>query len=469
MEAIKSAENEKQAIKDLVSDGYDVMLDALQKIIDKRKELLDSEKNLYDYEKKISEQTKNISSLEKQKLALSGDSSEETKAKLQQITLQLDEAKDDLAESEYEQWKTDQESMLDKLADDAEEWISQRLDDIDGLVSDVISSTNSGSSNIQNTLESVGKDVGYTMSEEMDSIWDSSCNIVSMYGDDFSSQLTTVNNTLAEIRNFVSDMQKNSEWESVVNGGIDLKDIMNSSNHKTLANDKNSSNKETNTKNQNMFTGKVVISTSGAKDSEQGKKSSTDTSWGSWFVKKKYSGNKSSLNKNGSIIDRLKYFDFDSSVSKRGKYYKAMGGSGTYNSTSQQNQWMISEMKKHGFSHGGTIGKAINSSGEDGFVLARTGEEILSLEKINALKDTFVKIEPLIDTVRAKVDLPNIPRSEGVSQNFDNVNVDITLPNVKNYDEFKSELIKDRHFEKVIQSMTLGNALGRNSLNKFRI
>lgn len=469
MEAIKSAENEKQAIKDLVSDGYDVMLDALQKIIDKRKELLDSEKNLYDYEKKISEQTKNISSLEKQKLALSGDSSEETKAKLQQITLQLDEAKDDLAESEYEQWKTDQESMLDKLADDAEEWISQRLDDIDGLVSDVISSTNSGSSNIQNTLESVGKDVGYTMSEEMDSIWDSSCNIVSMYGDDFSSQLTTVNNTLAEIRNFVSDMQKNSEWESVVNGGIDLKDIMNSSNHKTLANDKNSSNKETNTKNQNMFTGKVVISTSGAKDNEQGKKSSTDTSWGSWFVKKKYSGNKSSLNKNGSIIDRLKYFDFDSSLSRRGKYYKAMGGSGTYNSTSQQNQWMINEMKKHGFRHGGTIGKAISSSGEDGFVLARTGEEILSLEKINALKDTFVKIEPLIDTVRAKVDLPNIPRSEGVSQNFDNVNVDINLPNVKNYDEFKSELIKDRHFEKVIQSMTLGNALGRNSLNKFRI
>lgn len=469
MEAIRNAENEKQAIKDLVSDGYDAMLDALQKIIDKRKEMLDAEKNLYDYEKRIKNQAKEVLNLEKQKLSVSGDDSEEARAKLQQITLKLDEARDELQESEYEQWRNDQESMLDRLTDDMENWVNERLDNTDALVSEVISATNAGASNIHDTLEKVSGDVGYTLTSEMDSIWSEAGSVVAMYGDSFNEQLTNVNSILSDIRNFVSSMQKNSEWESVVNGGIDMEDIMNSSNHKTLANDKNSSNKETNTKNQNMFTGKVVISTSGAKDSEQGEKSSTGTSWGSWFVKKKYSGNKNSLNKNGSIIDRLKYFDFDSSLSKRGKYYKAMGGSGTYNSTSQQNQWMISEMKKHGFSHGGTIGKAINSSGEDGFVLARTGEEILSLEKINALKDTFVKIEPLIDTVRAKVDIPNIPRSEGVSQNFDNVNVDINLPNVKNYDEFKSELIKDRHFEKVIQSMTLGNALGRNSLNKFRI
>ena len=44
-EMIKNAEQEKQSIKDLVSDGYDVMLDALQKLVDKQKDLLDSQKD----------------------------------------------------------------------------------------------------------------------------------------------------------------------------------------------------------------------------------------------------------------------------------------------------------------------------------------------------------------------------------------------------------------------------------------
>lgn len=83
---------------------------------------------------------------------------------------------------------------------------------------------------------------------------------------------------------------------------------------------------------------------------------------------------------------RLKLHNFDSSKSARAGYYKAMGGSGTYVGSASQNNWMISEMKKHGFKQGGTIGKLIRSAGEDGFVLARTGEEILSKEKLIMLR-----------------------------------------------------------------------------------
>ena len=61
---------------------------------------------------------------------------------------------------------------------------------------------------------------------------------------------------------------------------------------------------------------------------------------------------KSKLNKNGSVVDRLKYFDIDSSFSKRKTYYSKMGGKGTYTGSGKQNNWMLSQMKKHGYKNG---------------------------------------------------------------------------------------------------------------------
>ena len=44
-EAIQNANAEKESIHDLVSQGYDKMLESLQNVIDKRKELLNSQKD----------------------------------------------------------------------------------------------------------------------------------------------------------------------------------------------------------------------------------------------------------------------------------------------------------------------------------------------------------------------------------------------------------------------------------------
>lgn len=116
-EAISNAESEKDAIKDLISEGYDKMLEALQDLIDKRKEALQAEKDLYDYQKQISEQTKTIAEYQKQLQAYEGDDSEEAKAKKQQIKTNLEEAQQDLQDTEYDKWLSDQEAMLDNLYD----------------------------------------------------------------------------------------------------------------------------------------------------------------------------------------------------------------------------------------------------------------------------------------------------------------------------------------------------------------
>lgn len=130
-EAIANANSEKDAIRDLISNGYDKMLDSLDKLINKQKELLNSKKDLYDYENNITNQTKDIANLRKQLEAYKYDNSENAKATIQKLQVSLDEAEAELKETEYEKYISDQEQLLDKLYSDTEQWINERLDDID--------------------------------------------------------------------------------------------------------------------------------------------------------------------------------------------------------------------------------------------------------------------------------------------------------------------------------------------------
>lgn len=209
-EAILNAEDMKNSIKDMVSDGIDKELDSLQKLIDKRNDALDAAKDLYDYQKKVKEQTKDIASLEKQMAAYQGDVSEETKAKIQQIKVDLEEAKSDLEETEYEQYISDQQKMLDDLYTDYETILNQRLDDIDALMADMISEINNNASTIGATIESQADKVGYTLSESMNTIWlsgnGSISNVITMYGTKFDTALTTTNTALGYINTNIQNM-----------------------------------------------------------------------------------------------------------------------------------------------------------------------------------------------------------------------------------------------------------------------
>lgn len=165
---------------------------------------------------------------------------------------------------------------------------------------------------------------------------------------------------------------------------------------------------------------------------------------------------------------RLKWKDFDSSFSARKAYYKAMGGSDEYRGSSSQNRWMIAEMKKHGMRHGGTIGSLIKSTGEDGFVLARTGEEILSLDKIKELGFTFEKMKPLIDTMKM---IPNLPNVNTKNQNVHVTIGDIQMHGVNDPQTFatqlKTTISNDSSVRKIMNDVTLGEALGRNSSIRY--
>lgn len=449
---IKSAEDEKSAIKDLVSDGYDALSEALKKIADNYLDTLNAQKDLYDYAKTIREQTKAVAQYEKQLEAIKNDTSEETKAQIQQIKVKLEDAKQDLADSEYNQWISDQQNIVDTFESDLEDWINSRLDDLDELVQNVIDQTNTSASEINDVIEKEAGDVGYTVSDAISKVMDvdntNGTNMVNFYDKTFPNEMTTTRKSIDAIKNLLQAMKDAADKKAQEE--IKKQQAAQQAISKPASSSSSSSSSSSNSHSSNN---------SGSSSSSSG--------WGSWFVHKADSYPKSKLRINSSIVDRLKLHNFDSSKSARAGYYKAMGGSGTYVGSASQNNWMISEMKKHGFKQGGTIGKLIRSTGEDGFVLARTGEEILSKEKLIMLKDALQYIPQNFNI--ASTSLPKF--TQKASNSSVDVKVDfggITMNGVNNPEEFVTELQKSKRFEKIVQSITVDTAMGKNSLGKYK-
>lgn len=200
--SILSAENEKDAMKDLIKDGIENELDSLQDLIDKYLDAIQAQKDLYDYQKKIREKTEEIASLQKQLASLQGDNSEENKAKLQELKNSLKDAQEDLEDTQYEKFISDQKELLDNLKNEYEEVLNKRLDNIDGLLSDMISEINSNASQISDTLRTEAASVGYDLSTEMQNVWNATNDVngvIAAYDSNFSSTMTGVSSAIDDI------------------------------------------------------------------------------------------------------------------------------------------------------------------------------------------------------------------------------------------------------------------------------
>lgn len=221
-EAIKSSISEKDAIKDLVNDGYNDLLNALQKVIDKQKESLNAEKSLHDYQRTVAEQTATIAQLQKRLLALQGDNSESGQSQRQTISSELKDAQDQLEETEYEQYIEDQTKMLDDLASQAEEWINTRLDNLDGLIQQIIDDSNTHSGEIKDIITNTANEFGINLSDGMKSIWETNTNninnnitsVFNDFGTKFDNTMTTLNNVVSGIEDKVQEMLRLANEET---------------------------------------------------------------------------------------------------------------------------------------------------------------------------------------------------------------------------------------------------------------
>ena len=411
--------DEKHAIKDLYSEGYDALLNNMSKVMDKRKDMLSQAKEAYDYEKNIAEQTKDIATLEKQLTAYQGDDSEEAQATIQKLKVSLEDAKENLEETEYEKYISDQEQMLDTLYSETEAWVNERLDNIDLLIQNAIDSASANSESIKDTLQHVTGGVGSTLSDTMTEIWSSN---------------GTIGSVLTSIEKYFADMQK--------------------------AADEQAAKQQTSTP---APSAPSTSSNSSSSPAPSPSSSTTSSSWGSWFVSKKDSYDKNKLNKESSIVDRLKYNDIDSSFSARSQYYTAMGGSGKYTGSSSQNQWMLAQMKANKFDRGGIVGDLIRQTGEDGFALVRRGEGIIPTDMMPQWEHLIQSLPQLNDAI-----LPNIPHQ---ATNLTIDIGDIQMYGVNDPTEFsiqlKNAMLNDNAIRRIMKDTTFGEALGKNSMIRY--
>lgn len=462
-ESIQAAEDEKQSIKDLVSESYDSMLSNLQKLIDKRKEALEAEKDLYDYQRSIAEKTKSISDYQKQLEAYAGDMSEETQAKVQKIKLSLEEAQQDLQDAEYDKWLDDQTRLMDDLYSEFETLLNQRLDDLDALIQNMIDQTNMNAESIQNTINNATSDVGYTLTEEMKTIWNTSDGIgkvVSDYAQSFKSIATATQNSIDGIKSLLEKMVGNADK-------IASTDIANN----------NTSSNMSSTPVSGGSSSSANTSNTSENNSNGNGNSSTNSGWGSWFIPKKDYYNKSALNKDVSIVDRLKWRDFDSSFSARKTYYAAMGASDKYKGSASQNKWMIEQMKAHGYKTGSRYiphnqiawtqenGGEIIYRSSDGAILTplNQGDKVFTKEMSNFLWD-FAKNGEVM-----KNSIPKMTnnRNGDVSLVIEGIN----MYGVNDPEQFTKNLtqaLNAPRIKKIVQDNTLGLALGKNSLNGLK-
>ena len=202
-DAKKSAEDELQSIQDLVKQGYEAQTDALSELIDKYKKLKDSELEAYKYQKEIAEKTKTIASLQKQLTAYNGNDSEESRAQIQKLKVQLEEAKSDLKDTQYEKFISDTEDMLDDLMNDYQEFIDEKLNDTNNILDDIKGCL---SGDIIATLKSLDSSLTNTTKDQIDS---STTN----GGDGGQGAKDYVHNTVTNDQNKVNSKTDTSNYD----------------------------------------------------------------------------------------------------------------------------------------------------------------------------------------------------------------------------------------------------------------
>lgn len=222
---------------------------------------------------------------------------------------------------EYDQWLSDQQKLLDDYYSEYELFLNERLDQIDLRFSEIIDSTNANSATIDQTIKDTTSNVGYQITDGMKSIWSDTGNgigkVVSDYSGTFVTTMTTTNSYIQQCVNLLNQIVNKANAESSKNTGGVVKPTTSSGGSSSGSSSK--------------------PSTSTSKPSS----SSSSSKKGNFFVYKKDSYPKNKLQINTSIVDRLKYNNFDSSFNRRKSYYKSMGLSGTYKGSASQNVAMI--------------------------------------------------------------------------------------------------------------------------------
>lgn len=359
-EDIKETYNLESSIADGMKEKYQAELDMLQELINSKKEALNAEKDLHNYQRTLDEKTKNIATIQKQIAAYSGDTSQEGLAKLQKLQKELSDKEDDLRETEYDRYISDQQDMLDKLYTEYEELISKKLEDFMGLVKEGLQIANNNTLLISSYLKQVANENGYTQETKdlfmllgadiKDGVLNSISNIVSNKESTSGTKEETKNNG-----NTSSKSSKNSKSSTINTPNIHKNKTVKKQDYRNTAESfiRTHVNKASKKKSEYSDINKAIYENKGGLYKGKGKVLSS---------------------KEIEILAKKLMVEYDGDKSKKGALYKK-----------------LKSLKIPGFKKGGVVSiddieKQVRDNGDDGIVSIKNGEGILTKPETEAVQ-----------------------------------------------------------------------------------
>ena len=520
-DSVEAAMDERDAMLSLAEEGYQAQLDILDKLIDKKREARDAERDLYEYQRDVAEQTENIASLQKQLAVYESQDTEESRKTTQELQNQLKEAQDNLEQTQYDRFVADQDKLFDDLTTEYEDFIDKRLADSDALFADMMNMVNTNASVIGDTLRETADRVGVDLSTSISNIW-AADNPVSVFSTQFADASASVITILDAIRQQFAAYAAASDKEAAgANDSINSSnDNIGTGNPKPPSSSSgsgsgSSSSGSSGSSGTGIYgTGKVTAPSglnlrAGASTStkvlaaygqgtqvtvlervnnEWYKVKTADGKTGymnaAWLSVTKSSGSASgnaikgtgtitapsglnlraSNSTNSKVLAAYGYGTKVSVTEQKGDWYKVKAPDG-------KEGWMYGDwlkvVKQAAYAKGGVIGDVIRASGEDGMILARSGEAVLTADQLKLLRDTVSVGGELITPLR---DVFSVLSSAG--RNGGNMTMtieNITLPNVTDPSEFadglRDALKNDPQTQKAIRAITIDQLAGKNSLS----
>lgn len=413
-------------IADAMKEKYRAQLSAMKELIDAKKESLREEKDLHDYQRSLQEKTKDITTIKKQMAAYSGDTSEEGLARLQKLQKELSDKEDALREMEYDRYISDQEELLNGLYLEYEEVITKKMDDFQGLVKEGLEKANINTGIIASYLSDTANANHYL--PEMTGLFN---GVTESIESNVSKMITAI-------------AQKESQAQASQEAA-------------------------------NQAANKAAPASTPAKPPSSGVPEKQNLEH---FVP---AIQNSGATRNVSISVQN---DFNKDKAKKNKN-KNKNKNKKKNGKSHNNRKTI---HVKGFKNGGivsirSLSRQIRRNGDDALASVKNGEAILTPEQAklfqaftNHMPELMVHAAVLAGASQkdiSKSPAASLKAQAGLAASQNIVNIDtVTLPNVKNYEEFKDRMFhdmkNDRHYIGFVQDISVNRITGAGVLAKNR-
>ena len=439
----KDVYTQRKNLADLVKDHYNQISNYLSDLISKAEESLDNQKDLYDYQKSLNEKTNNIDTIRKQLIALKDDSSEEAMAKKQQLQVSLNEAQDDLKDTVYDKYISDQKNILQKLQEDFKDFLEKYFKDFDALWKEGLTLTKGENGNY--LLQKAKSEGNYTPSKETNTNTSNNKNQTSdqQGNKDGTGDIKTGNTLLANTTTPTPppDTQDPKLTKGNVEAWLKKQNALHKSGYEHLSFP---------TKNQKYSAVNKVIS-------------------------KNYKATSRSENSDGKVVKKKVGLVLTNKQMAKLCEYVGVKTSKKYGKTSP----LYKELKSlgvKGFSKGGVvdvddINKQVKANGDTTLISAKEGERILTPEQNKAF-------EKLVDTslkntsITSNLNIPNMANLiKSVPNNIDyggfTFNFEVLA---NNPEDLVREVQTNLKYKEALKLATVGqlNGAGRLSVNRIK-